>query len=275
VHSVTPGYLETVGLPLLRGRWVERADGAETTPVAVVSEEFAARVFPGEDPMGQRFEVTLDFGFGAPTWTVVGVVGDVKRSLTDVPASDFYIPLPQFGPGSLTVAMRTAGVAVPLATIRDVVRGIDASLPIRDYETVEDAIHRQVAPTRFYLVAMMTFAGLAVLLACVGLYGVVAYVVSRRTREIGVRIALGARGREVVPMVLAQGLAPAVLGVGLGLVLALALGRAAESLLFEVSPRDPLILASVSVLLLVAASAAVLVPAVRASRVDPVIALKG
>jgi putative ABC transport system permease protein len=243
--------------------------------VAVVSETFVRENFPGEDPIGKRFEVSADFGFGAPKWTIIGVAGDVRRSLTDVPRGDVYVPLGQYGPGQLTVTMRTAaGVTPAMGEIRDVLRSIDPGLPVIGYETVADAVRRSVAPTRFYLLSMGIFAGLAVVLACVGLYGVVAYVVSRRGREIGIRIALGAQRDQVVRMILMHGLVPAAAGLLVGLALALAFGRIAESLLFEVSPRDPLVMSAVVAVLAVVTFAAALLPARRASRVDPAVALR-
>jgi putative ABC transport system permease protein len=275
MHSITPAYFETLRIPVLRGRGIETTDRTRTLPVAVVSESFVNENFPGEDPIGKRFEVSADFGFGAPLWTIVGVAGDVRRSITAAPQADVYVPLGQYGPGQLTVTMRTASRSMPaLGAVRDVLRAIDPGLPVMSYETVEDAVRQSVAPTRFYLLSMGIFAGLAVVLACVGLYGVVAYVVSRRRREIGIRVALGARRSQVVRLVLAQGLGPAAAGVVIGVGLALAFGRVAESLLFEVSPRDPLVMAAVVGVLTIVTFAASLLPARRASRVDPAVALR-
>jgi predicted lysophospholipase L1 biosynthesis ABC-type transport system permease subunit len=198
------------------------------------------------------------------------------RTPTSLPGPDIYVPLGQFGPAELTVAMRTGpGVAPPdAATIRDIVRELDPGLPVIGLETFEGALRSSVAPARFYLHTMAIFAALALILACVGLYGVVAYVVSQRGREIGIRMALGARGEQVVRLMLRQGLVPAGLGMIIGLVLALALGRVAESLLFQVSPRDPAIMAAVVVVLGAVVLAAALLPAIRASRVDPASALR-
>jgi putative ABC transport system permease protein len=275
MHSITPSYFKTMRIPLLRGRAIETTDRTGTLPVAVVSETFVSENFPGEDPIGKRFEVSADFGYGAPVWTIVGVAGDVRGSLTGTPRADVYVPLGQYGPGQLTVTMRSAaGLTPSLGAVREVLRAVDSGLPVMSYETVEDAVRRSVAPTRFYLIAMGVFAGLAVVLACVGLYGVVAYVVSRRGREIGIRMALGARHGQVVRLVLTQGLGPAVAGVLIGLGVALAFGRIAESLLFEVSPRDPLVMAVVVAVLGIVTFAAAFLPARRASRVDPAVALR-
>jgi predicted permease len=275
MHSVTPGYLNTYRIMLLRGRFIEPSDRTESVPVAVVSQQFVRENFRNEDPIGKRFRVTADFGWGAPTWTIVGVVSDIRRGITEEPRADVYVPHTQFGPGSLTVALRTRPGATPsYTTLRDIVRSLDPSLPLRSFETVDDAVHRETAPTRFYLTTVGTFAGLAVILACVGLYGVVGYLVARRTSEIGIRMALGARRAQVVRMVLAQGVRPAAFGVALGVILALAFGRVAESLLFQVSPRDPLIIAGVSALMVFITLLAAFLPARRASRIDPVSALR-
>jgi len=275
MHAATPGYAHTAGIPLVRGRWIEATDGVSSLPVAVVSEEFARRVFPDQDPIGQRLRVTADFGYGSHIWTVVGIAGDVKRGVQQDPLPELYVPLPQFGPGQLHVLLRTqAGAAPPMQQIREIVRQLDPGLPVRSLETVSAAVSREVAPTRFYMLMLAIFAGIAVVLASVGLYGVVAYLVSRRTREIGVRIALGARRQQVIGLVLRQGMQPAALGLVVGLLLTLALGRLASSLLFQVSPRDPTIMAAVTAVLSVVALVAVLLPARRASRIDPIKALR-
>jgi predicted permease len=275
IHSVTANYFETVRIPLLRGRGIEASDRAGTLAVAVVSETFARENIPGEDALGKRFEVTADFGYGSPMWTIVGIAGDVRRTLTGAPRGDVYVALDQYGPGSMTVMMRTSADMVPGAgTIREVVRSLDPGLPVMGLETVADAMREAVAPTRFYLLSMAIFTGLAVVLACVGLYGVVAYVVSQRIREIGIRLALGAQREQVVRLVLKQGLSPAMVGVLSGLALALALGRLAESLLFDVSPRGPVIMAAVVGVLTLVTFAASLLPARRASQVDQAVALR-
>lgn len=274
MHSVTAGYLAAAGMPVLRGRGIEESDRAGTLPVAVVSETFVDQNFPNEDPLGRRFRVTAGFGYGSPDFTIVGVVGDVRHALTDEPEPEVYVPLGQFGPGALTVTMRTASGVVPISVVRDIVRELDPALPVRDYETVDAAIRTAVAPTRFYLLSMACFAGLAIVLACVGLYGVVAYIVSQRNREIGIRLALGARRGQVVSLVLRQGLRPAAFGIAAGLGLALALGRIAESMLFQVHPRDPQILFGVTAVLLFVTAAAAFLPALRASRTNPGVALR-
>ncbi|MEE8476788.1 MAG: FtsX-like permease family protein, partial [Gemmatimonadales bacterium] len=205
---------------------------------------------------------------------IVGIVGDVRRTPTDVPVGDIYFPHAQFGPGFMTVNTRSGGVSPSLSEVQREVAVLDPGIPVQSFESVTEAMGREVAPTRFYLLMVGTFAAVALLLAAVGLYGVVAYLMAQRTQEIGVRMALGARREQVMAMVLGQGLRPTLLGLGVGLTLALVLGRVAESLLFQVSPSDPMVLAVVAAILLLVALLASFLPARRASRVDPVSALR-
>ncbi|HSR40893.1 MAG TPA: FtsX-like permease family protein, partial [Longimicrobiales bacterium] len=260
----------------IRGRLLEPSDDVDAEPVAVVNRRFVEEVFPGEDPLGEQVRLTIDMGYGSPTWRIVGVVGDVRSSaLTREPWAEIYVPHGQFGPGFMTVTVRgTPGAGPLLPALRSEVRRLDPNLPLIGPETMEEAIGREVAPTRFYLLLLVLFAGVAVLLAGVGLYGVASYLVSRRTREIGLRVALGAGRTEIVRMVVAQGLRPAALGVVLGLAAALAAGRVLESLLYNVAPRDPGILAGVTALIGGLVVAATWLPARRAARVDPMEALR-
>jgi putative ABC transport system permease protein len=274
IHSTTPGYLRTVGMTLLRGRWIEPHDVIDAPLVAVASETFAQQNFPGEDAIGKRVEVTASFGYGDGYRTIVGIVADVQRTPTRAPIGDVYFPHAQFGPVFLTVSMRSEGVGPRVSDVQREVAALDPGIPVQRFETLSEAMGREVAPTRFYLLMVATFATVALLLAAIGLYGVVAYLMAQRTQEIGVRMALGAKQSQVVRLVLGQGLRPTLLGLGVGLVLALALGRVAQSLLFQVSPSDPLVLAAVAAMLLVVALLASFLPARRASRVDPVSALR-
>lgn len=278
VRSATPGYFEAMGLSLVRGRGIEPSDDVAGEPVVVVNETFAAQNFPNEDVLGARVRVTGSFGY-APTqyWRVVGVVGDVRESLTAAPYPAIYPPHAQFGPGFLKVHVRgatSAAVAALLPRIRDEVRRMDPSLPLADVETVGEAIRSDAAPTRFYLFLVGVFATLAVGVAAVGLYGVVAYMVSRRVREFGVRVALGASQPQIAGLVLRQGLVPTAWGLVAGLVLAAVGVRWLESLLFGIQPRDPLVFSAVILLVLAVSAAAILLPAHRSSRVDPTRALR-
>lgn len=276
VKSVSPAYLETLRIPLLQGRLLVPSDDAEALPVAVVNESFVRDVFPGQDPIGERVKVTTSFDYGNPYWTIVGVVKDIRsRSVTADPVAEIYLPHGQFGPGFMSVNLRTApGAGVPLESIREVVRGMDANLPIRNLETLDQAVADDVAPTRFYLLLVATFAVLALFLAAVGLYGVLAYMVSTRTREIGVRVAMGADRGEITRMVVGDGLRPALAGLAVGLVVALVGGRLLESVLYGVAPRDPVVLAVVPLILMSAATLAALLPALRAGGLQPSEALR-
>lgn len=278
IRPATPGYFEAMGMTLIRGRAIEPSDRVDGEPVTVVNESFAAENFPGEDPLGARVRVTGNFGFAAQQyWRVVGIVGDVKGSLTATADPAIYPPHAQFGPGFLKVHVRgetSATVASLLPQIREEVRLMDPNLALTDVETVVEAIRTDAAPTRFYLFLVGVFAILAVMVAAVGLYGVVTYLVSRRTREFGIRVALGARRPQITALVMRQGLAPTAWGLVVGLALAAAGVRWMESLLYGVRPRDPLVFTAVVVLILAVSSAATLIPARRSNRVDPTHALR-
>lgn len=276
VRPVTPGYFEAMGLTLIRGRPLAETDRTDTEPVAVVNEAFARENFPGEDVIGKRFLMTVDFGYGSPTWTVVGVVHDVRRTLAGRVEPAIYIPVAQYGPGSLTVHIRArAGLeGTALAAARRELEALDANVVPTSVQTVAQAVRADAGPTRFYLMLVAVFAVLAVVLAAIGLYGVVANLVSRRTREIGVRIALGARRGEITGLVFRQAAAPTVVGVVAGLGIAFWGGRLMKSLLFEIRPTDPPVFLGVTLLVLGVCALAVVVPARRATRVDPVDALR-
>jgi predicted permease len=277
LRPVTADYLETMHIPVLSGRGLELTDRIASRPVAVVNEAFVRENFPGEDPLGRRFSLTVDFGFGEPTYEIVGVAGDVRASsVTAAPRAEAYVPLAYVGVRNMVVHVRARGRAPSLiGQLRTEVARLDPNLPLARVESMQEAVDRTMSATRFYLILMGGFAVLAVLLAAVGLYGVVSYQVARQTREIGVRIALGARTSGILAMVISGGLRPAVAGVVLGLGGALAAGQVMESLLFQVRPRDPLTLTAVPVLLLCVVAVASLIPAWRATRVDPVTALRG
>ncbi len=277
IKSVSPGYLETMRIPVIAGRGLTPADDVDGLHVALVNETLARENFgAAEDAIGEGVSITADFGYGSPMWRIVGVVADIRsRSVTGGPQPEIYVPHGRFGPAYQTISLRMVnGAGVPTAAIRAEVRRLDSDLPIRDLETVEQALAAQVAPTRLYLMLVSLFAGLAVVLAAVGLYGVVAYLVSTRTREIGVRVALGADRGRITRLVIAEGLRPAATGVLLGLALAVMGGRVLEAVLFGVEPRDPAVLVTVPVLLSIVAIAAAWVPAARAARLDPGSALR-
>jgi putative ABC transport system permease protein len=276
LRAVTSGYLDTEQIPVLRGRGLRPSDNANGLPVALVNEAFIRENFPGQDPLGERFRVTVDFGFGSPTWTVVGVVPDISAtSLTGGHPPEVYVPHAQMGQRRMTVAMRLRpGEAFPMEAVREILAGMDQGVPLRHVETMREVMSDQTAATRFYLVLLAIFSGLATLLASVGLYGVIAYLVSRQRHEFGIRMALGARRIGVIRMVLAQSAVPILVGLGAGLIGAALGARVLEGFLYQVNPRDPVVYGVVTLLLLCVGFSSALIPARQASRVDPGDALR-
>jgi putative ABC transport system permease protein len=271
---VTPGYLDTLGVPLLRGRGLTPADDEGAPPVLVINETFARRYWPGEDALGKRIAIR---GVEGEPHTVVGVVGDVRELEAETePRPTMYQPLMQFpAMRSMTVVARAEGEPEGLAAaLREQVWAIDRDQPIASIASMEEIVGRSIAEPRFNALLLGLLAGVALLLALVGIAGVVAYGVARRTREIGVRMALGAHPDDVLRLVLVQGLRPVLAGVAIGLPAAYASSRVLSGLLFGVSPTDPWTYAGVAALLVAAAAVACWVPARRAARVDPVVALR-
>ena len=269
-RPVSPGYFRTLGVPILRGREFGRFDGPGAPLVAVVNEAFAARLFPGEDPIGRRIRVAR------ASREIVGLARDERFSGIEAgPAPAMYLPIDQNPQPSVTVAIRTAGgpiAAVP--ALRAALRATDPTRALFEVDSAEGALEGSLRQRRFVLVLLGGFAAVALLLAAVGTYGVVSFAVGERTREVGVRVALGARPAQVFGLVVRQGMTLAAVAVGVGVLAALALGRVMETLLFGVGARDPLTLATVAVGLLLTAFVASALPALRASRVDPVRALR-
>jgi len=269
-RPVSPGYFRTLGVPIHRGREFGRFDGAGAPPVAVVNEAFLSRHFPQEDPLGRRIVV-----FGVPR-EVVGVAGDERfEGIESGPAPAMYLPIDQNPQPLVTLVIRTG--SDPLAAIpglRAALRATDPTLALFEVDSAEAALASSLRQRRFTLVLLGGFAAVALLLAAVGTYGVVSYAVGERTREVGVRVALGAQPRHVFGLVVRQGMVLSFAAVTAGVLGALALGRMMESLLFGVGGRDPLTLAVVAAGLLLTAFAASAAPALRAARVDPVEALR-
>ena len=276
-HSVIYGdYLQAMGIPLLRGRYFNEHDGPQATQVLLVSEALAKKYWPGQDALGKR----LKWGpleSSDPWLTVVGVVGDVKQGPLDSAAAlHTYQPYAQLGSApSLRIAVRTqSDPAAMAADLRAAVWGLDRQLALGSVRTMDEVISRSTANRRFSLTLVSAFALLALVLAAVGIYAVLAYSVARRTQEIGVRIALGARRVDVLRMVLGQSLRVIAIGLLLGLAGALALTRILVGLLYEVRPTDPLTFATVLLLLAGVSLLASYLPARRATRVDPLVALR-
>ena len=238
----------------------------------MVNRTLAARFFPGEDAVGRRVWV----GGGVGVATVVGLVGDVRhRSLAARPRAELYVPFRQQPHGGMTVIVRGTDEPAALArVVKDEVHALDRNLPISSLTTLPELVHGSVSPQRFTLLLLGGFAALALLLAAVGVYGVIAYAVGLRTREIGIRMALGAAGKEIRRAVVLPAVGLALAGVAAGSAGAWLIGRALPLELYEVSPHDPLTFAVVAGILLVAAWAACAIPARRAARLDPLNALR-
>jgi predicted permease len=271
-RSATPEYFRAMGIPLLRGRGIEEGDREGTIPVAVISESAAGRHFGGADPVGQRIRVsTLE----APR-TIVGVVGDVRHlGLDRDPAPHVYFPLAQVPRRSMHVIVRTVTDPRTLAgPIRAELRALDPALSAAEFRPLEGIVAESLARPRFVSTLLGLFAVVALALAALGLFGLLSYAVAQRTREIGIRIALGARAGEVLQMILRRALRLAAAGIGLGLVGALALTRFVSGVLYGVEPTDPVTLVTVVALLGGTVLAASLIPARRAASVDPVVALR-
>jgi putative ABC transport system permease protein len=271
---VSPYYFAALGIPLTRGRTFTHRDNADKVPmVVVIDEAFVARHFPNENPIGHR----LDIGNGTDGfYEIVGVVGDVRsESLDATPEPTMYVPYRQDVFSTMWILARTDGDPGRLASAaRQAVREIDPTLPAYSITPVADVVRESVAERRFSMLLLVAFAALALFLAAVGIYGVVAYSVSQRTQEFGVRMAMGAERRDVLALVLGGGLKLALVGVVLGLGGALALSRLIETMLFNVRPFDPPSYAAMAVLLLAIAALACYVPARRATKVDAIIAIR-
>jgi predicted permease len=270
--GVSPGYFEALGTPLVRGRYFDDDDRGGSPGVVIVSQGLARRHWGAEDPVGRR--LTFDEG---RTWqSVVGVVGDIRHASLDKEPKDYvYVPFLQFPSFSSALFVRTLGDPLALAKqVRQVAHGLDPEVAIVGVRSLDQIRHESLASTRLTTLLLALFAALAVSITAAGLGGVIGYSVSQRTQEIGVRMALGAAPRQVLGMVLGQGLRAVLLGVGLGVLGALALARLASGLLFGVAPTDPLCFAGSAAVLLAVAAAACLVPARRAVSIDPMIALR-
>jgi putative ABC transport system permease protein len=271
VNLATPGYFETMNIPLIAGRDFDDRDVLKAPEVVIINLDMARSYWPDEDPIGKRLAV----GDG-PWRTVVGVVGDVKQAGLDIETRpEMFWPYDQLPVGFATFVVRTGGDPEALTSaVRSAMQEIDRELPLYGIRTVNDVISESVAPQRLNMLLLAIFGGLALTLAAVGLFGVISYSVSQRTREIGIRMALGARNTSVLRLVVGQGMILATIGVGIGLVASYLLTKFMATLLFGVSPTDVITFAGVSVLLTGVSAVASLVPARRAMKVDPMVALR-
>jgi putative ABC transport system permease protein len=273
--SAQPNYFQTMGIQLLNGRAFTTQDARDKPEVAIVNETFVKRYFQNEDPIGKRF--TFGDGNNNPQWiTIVGVVRDTKRQGLDQPIRiESWMPHAQAPSRSMQVVLRTTGDPLALSqATREAVWSLDSDLPISRIETMEQILSENVAQRRLNMLLLGLFAMVALILAAVGIYGVMSYAVTQRTHEIGIRMALGAQTRDVLRLVVLQGMGLALAGVVIGLVATFILTRLMASLLFGVSATDPITFAAIAALLIVVALVACWVPARRAAKVDPMVALR-
>ncbi len=278
-RAVSPGYLETLGVPFLQGRRFTNNDREGAPSVVIINQSMAKSFFPGANPLGQWIQLGATPEAEVPWMEVVGIVGDVRPGLGLDPQAEMYLPfrqadqlLPVF---QLSLILRTGGTPMAqVAALRSALAEIDPNQPLVKVRTMEDNMAASVAQPRFRAWLIGIFAGIALALAAVGVYGVMSYTVTQRTNEIGVRVTLGARPAEIFRIIVGEGLRLALLGVGLGLAAALAVTRLLESFLFGVSAYDPLTLAGVAIVLILVSLTACLLPARRATRMDPVAALR-
>jgi predicted permease len=278
-HAISPDYFHLLRIPLMSGRVFTEQDSAKSPPVLIINETFARRFFPGQDPLGQRIAIERASGNKAvqDTREIVGVVSDVRHGgLDEEPGPEFYVPYMQVPESYMNVIVRTAdGNLVGMASsVREAIRSVDREQYIPTIQPLTELIAESVASQRFNALLIGLFATMALLLASVGIYGVMAYTVAQRTHEIGVRVALGARPRDVLRLVLTQGMRLILLGVALGMAAALALTRLLAGMLYGVKPTDPATFTGVALLLSFVALVACYIPARRATKVDPLIAIR-
>ena len=269
-HFATPDYFRTLGIPLLAGRFFSEADDADAPRVIVINKSMADRYWPDADAVGKRVRLWGE------TRMIAGIVGDLKDSPGELRAKPgFFFPVNQQAQSGLVLVVRTERDPMSLlAAMRSEIAALDKELPLSDVRTLEQIASAAVARTRFTMLLLSVFAGVALLLAAVGIYGVVSYSVTQRTHEIGIRVALGAQRRDVIGLVARQGMTLVLSGMGGGLAAAFVLTRVMSSLLFGVSAADPITFAGIAGLLMGVALGACFVPARRAMKMDPMVALR-
>ena len=283
VRVVTPGFFSMLGIPIVAGRGLSETDLPNAPQVLVVSQTFVKQFYPNENPLGKRITIgwerqrsenkadTVNAG-----GEIVGVIGDVKaRGANEAAPATIYLPFDQAPITDVSLLVRsTASPTLIENQARAAIKEVDADLPVFDVKTMTDALSESVAQPRFYAILLGSFAAIALVIAALGIYGVISYAVSQRTRELGIRIALGAQRERVVRLVISQGLMLTLLGIALGVVGAAALTRLISSLLFGVAPADPLTFICVAALFVLVACLASYLPARRAAGVDPIIAMR-
>jgi putative ABC transport system permease protein len=271
-NSATPNYFETMGIPFIKGRLFGNEDRPDTQPVVIINQTMAQKFWPNQDPIGKQLKSAPD----GTTLTIVGVVGDAKHYwLEETQQPQMYGPYTQQPGYFATVVIRTTVEPMSLSeSVRQALWKVDADQPMWKIRTVEFLVNRSVADRKFLLALMGIFALLALVLTMIGLYGVISYLVNQRTQEIGIRMALGAQVRDILQMVLKQGMILVLTGVALGLGAAWLSTRLISRLLFQVSATDPLTFGVIAVFLIAVALLACYLPARRATKVDPLVALR-
>ena len=278
-RQVSANYLQTMKLPLRQGRYLDNRDNAQSMPVAVINETMARQYWPCENALGRRFKIG-DPDSDLPWMEIVGIVGDIRQMGLDEPVkAEMYLPYqqithnPWFIPRDL--AIRTSGdTSNIVSSVRQAIREVDPDQPVSNVATMAEVLGTEAAQRRMGMIMLAGFAALALLLASLGIYGILAYFVTQHTNEIGVRQALGATPRNILFLVLKKGMALTLLGVVIGLGASFALTRLMSSLLFGVNASDPLTFVTVPLLLALVALVACLVPALRATKIDPLVALR-
>jgi putative ABC transport system permease protein len=272
-HVVSTDYFQTIGIPLLRGRIFTEQDIKGSTPVAIIGQSLARRGWPDQNPLGKRFSFV---GMREQSFEVVGVVGDVLDwDLAEQPWPRMYFPILQHPQGAAFLVIHGTQNPTAITTaLRGVIRSVDKNEPISSLSTMEQLISQSVTEPRFRTLLLGIFAGLAFLLAVVGIYGIVSYSVSQRTHEIGIRMALGAERDDVLGLVVGQGMALTLIGIAVGLLAAFGLTRLLSSFLYGVRPTDPVTFVVVSAVFIAVALIASYIPARRATKVDPIVALR-
>jgi len=279
IQSVSPSYLATMGIPLVRGRNFTAADDQETSaPTVIVSQEFVKKLFPNEEPIGKRIDIGISsFDSKTPSTVceIVGVAGDIRRdSLAREVAPAMYVPIGRLPVGIVGVVARSRAPGALLPELRQTILGIDPDLPPTLLSPMAPLMDETIRTQRMLMIVLGLFAALALVLSIIGVYGVMSYSVTQRRREIGIRVAVGARLDQILALVLGESLRLAALGVAIGVAASLAAARLLRGLIFGVSESDPMTLVAVAALLVVVTVAASFVPAWRATRVDPMEALR-
>ena len=276
VHTVSPGFLETMGIALKRGRFFTAADAPGRPPVVVLNEAAAQQIWPGQDPIGRTLQVGVPLFDSTTFGTVIGVVADVRYRNPENPAgADVYLSARQApSPGAVLVMKTRGDASTIIPAVRDIVKRMNAGVPLFGVRTMEEQLDGALARARFSSATLAMFAASALLLAAIGLYGVMAYAVAQRTREIGIRVALGANRRAVLGGVVRQAMTLVGIGIVAGVGASLALSRVLSTLLYETSATDPVTFVAIPLVLAAVALAASIIPAWRATRIEPAVALR-